>query len=125
MSDSPHERGLDASSFVLTLRHAPGIFSTMKPLGKTAARSAMRRILDVGAVTYGTHSKEEMAKDRIEAVDAENVIRAGVVSAAEFENGRWRYQVRSAKICVVVQFVPDDLDHDPKRMFVVTAWRLQ
>lgn len=60
-----------------------------------------------------------MAKDNISTVDATNVLRGGVVEPAEFENGSWRYRVRTNLLCVVVAFRSD------KELVVVTAWRFK
>jgi hypothetical protein len=51
-------------------------------------------------------------------VDVTNVLRGGVVDPAEFENGSWRYRVRTARIAVIVAF------RSETELRVVTAWRM-
>jgi hypothetical protein len=51
------------------------------------------------------------------AVDATNVLRGGVVEPGEFENGSWRYRIRTQRIYVVVSF------RSETELRVVTAWR--
>jgi hypothetical protein len=47
------------------------------------------------------------------------VLRAGVVDPAEFENGSWRYRVRTQMIVVVTAF------RSETEIRVVTAWRMK
>jgi hypothetical protein len=63
------------------------------------------------------HAADEMAADRITTVDCGNVLRAGVVDEAEWENGEWRYRVRTPRFELVVTLVSDD------ELLVITAWR--
>ena len=58
-----------------------------------------------------------MTKDDLSIVDCVNVLRAGVVEPAEYENGSWRYRVRTQRIYVVVAF------RSEKQLVIVTAWR--
>jgi hypothetical protein len=58
-----------------------------------------------------------MKKRRISMVDCINVLRGGSVAEGEFENGSWRYQIRTPKMCVVIRFESDII------LVVVTAWR--
>lgn len=44
----------------------------------------------------------------------------GVVEPAEFENGSWRYRVRTNRMMVVVAFDEDS----ESELVVVTGWRL-
>ena len=50
-------------------------------------------------------------------VDCINVLRGGSVREGEYENGSWRYQVHTPKMCVVIRFESDSI------LEVVTAWR--
>ena len=68
-------------------------------------------------MTFSRHVEEEMAKDKLTMVDVTNILRGGVVDPAEFENGSWRYRVRSARIAVIVAF------RSESELRVVTAWR--
>jgi hypothetical protein len=60
-----------------------------------------------------------VAKDDLSNVDVTNVLRGGVVEPPEFENGSWRYRVRTLKIAVIVAFRTES------ELRVVTAWRFQ
>ena len=61
----------------------------------------------------------EMAKNDLTTIDVTNMLRGGVVDAAEFENGSWRYRVRTSKMAVVVAF------RSESELRVVTAWRFK
>lgn len=68
------------------------------------------------------HALSEMAKDSMDMVDVANVLRGGVVEPAEWENGAWRYRVRTPRgLWVVVEF-PEDAEDE---LVVVTAWRVK
>ena len=89
-----------------------------EPLSVPAARKLIRTILKEGAVNFSTHALDEMKKDRLVEIDVVNVLRGGVVQPGEWENGSWRYQVRTARMVVVVAFRSETV------LRVVTAWRL-
>jgi hypothetical protein len=90
-----------------------------QPFRATEARKLLRRILNNGVVTYAQPHAIDMIKDRkLSTLDCENVIRAGAVQEAEWENGGWRHQVRTQKIVVVIEFLSEE------EVLVVTAWRL-
>jgi hypothetical protein len=77
----------------------------MYPRSRSIRRAAKQRIRDIlakGSVSFSNHALEEMDKDKLTAVDVTNVLRGGVVDPAEFENGSWRYRVRTARIAVIV-----------------------
>ena len=104
------------------------------PLKATDARKLIRRLIDEGRfVPPGarSHAREEMQKDGLTDVDAVNVLRAGVVREAEFENGSWRHRVETQRMVFVVTFDPepeqmpedDDLVEELE-LVVVTGWRL-
>ena len=50
-------------------------------------------------------------------VDCANVLRGGFLEPAEWENGSWRYRVRTARMCVVIAF------RSEREIVIVTAWR--
>ena len=52
-------------------------------------------------------------------LDVANVLRGGVVDPGEYENGSWRYRVRTARIAVIVAF------RSETELRVVTAWRFK
>lgn len=76
-------------------------------------------MIERGRVSFSSHALEEMADDDLTTVDCVNVLRGGIVEPGELERGSWRYRVRTARICVVVAFRPDE------ELVVVTAWRTE
>ena len=88
-----------------------------EPLEPDRARRLIREILEKGSVTFSGHSEKALTDDDLSTVDAINVLRAGVVEPAEFENRCWRYRVRTQRIVVVVTF------RSESELVVVTAWR--
>jgi hypothetical protein len=90
-----------------------------EPLSPHDARTLIREILTNGVYSFSGHAEEEMEKDNLTHVDCVNVLRGGVVEPAEFENGSWRYKVRTARITVVIAF------RSKTKLRVVTAWRLR
>ena len=90
---------------------------SVEPLQQAAVRKVVRQILEEGEVEFWRHAEEEMAKDRLSQADCINVLRGGWPDAPEFESGRWRYRIRTTKICVVIQFESDN------HLAVVTVWR--
>lgn len=91
----------------------------VEPLSPPEARRLIREILDSGSVALSKHAEEEMAKDNLTIVDVANVLRGGVVDPGEYENGSWRYRVRTARIAVIVAF------RSETELRVVTAWRFK
>jgi hypothetical protein len=89
----------------------------VEPLSPPEARRLIRDIIENGSVSFSRHAEDEMAKDNLTMVDATNVLRGGVVDPGEFENGSWRYRVRTVNIAVIVAFRSD------AELRVVTAWR--
>lgn len=84
------------------------------------ARNIIRAcIKDGGSVTTTSHARREMAKDRLEMTDVVAVLRAGIVEPGEWENGAWRYRIRTRKMVVVVEL------ESPMELSVVTAWRVK
>jgi hypothetical protein len=90
-----------------------------EPLSPPEARRLIREIIENGSVSFSKHAEEEMAKDNLTMVDVTNVLRGGVVDPGEFENGSWRYRVRTARIAVIVAF------RSETELRVVTAWRFK
>lgn len=78
----------------------------------------IRAVIEDGEVRWSRHARNELAKDALELSDALNVLRAGLVEPAEWENGEWRYRVRTSRMYVVVAFVEGGLR-------IVTAWRIK
>lgn len=91
-----------------------------EPLRPPEVKKLILRIIAKGIVTYSQpHAEEQMKKRRISTVDCVNVLRGGVAKEGEYENGGWRYQVLTPKMCVVIRFESESL------LEVVTAWREQ
>lgn len=88
-----------------------------EPLEPSAAKDLIRSILADGSVRFSRHALEEMEKDALSEIDITNVLRGGAVDPAEFENGSWRYRVRTQRIAVVIAFRSEE------SLVVVTAWR--
>ena len=103
------------------------------PLKATDARKLIRRLLDDGRFISpgkGSHARKEMDKDGLTDLDAVNVLRAGIVREAEWENGSWRHRVDTPKMAFVVAFDPepetmpaDDDEIGDTELVVVTGWR--
>jgi len=88
------------------------------PLPPDRVKRLLRRILSEGEVIYSIpHALRRLEQRRITMVDCENVLRGGVVDPAEWENGAWRYRVRTHHITVVVQVLSEE------ELLIVTAWR--
>lgn len=90
-----------------------------QPYKKGVAKKLLRKILSEGFVTYSRpHALDRMNERNISVLDCENVLRAGIVDEAEFENGAWRHHVRTQKIIVVVEFLSEE------EILILSAWRL-
>ncbi|MDI7269173.1 MAG: DUF4258 domain-containing protein [Myxococcota bacterium] len=89
--------------------------------GRLSPPEAKRVLRDAigpgGELAFTTHARREMAKDGLESTDVTNVLRGGIVDEPEWENGAWRYRVRTRRIAVIVELRSD------KSAVVVTAWR--
>lgn len=93
-----------------------------EPLSAPKARRLIREIADRGRVRFTRHALAEMAGDPLGAIigpEIESVLRGGVVEEGEFENGSWRYRVRTGQICAVIAF------RSRVELVVVTAWRFR
>jgi hypothetical protein len=89
-----------------------------EPLAPPQAKTLIRYILEDGIVTYAQpHAVQRMRERRISTLDCENVLRGGTVWDPEFENGTWRYQVHTGKLCVVIRFEHENI------LQIVTVWR--
>ena len=75
--------------------------------------------MSTGTVRFSGHALVEMKKDCLTTIDCVNVLRGGVVEPAEFENGSWRYRVRTSMMYVVVAFRSEEA------LVVITAWRVK
>lgn len=91
----------------------------VEPLSSVQAKQLIREIIENGSVSFSKHAEEELAKDNLTMVDATNILRGGTVDPGEFENGSWRYRVRSSRMVVVVAF------RSESELRVVTAWRIK
>ncbi|MCA9590265.1 MAG: DUF4258 domain-containing protein [Myxococcales bacterium] len=89
----------------------------VEPLSPPEAKRLIREILESGSVSFSNHALEELAKDDLSTVDATNMLRGGVVDPGEFENGSWRYRVRTTRMAVIVAF------RSETDLRIVTAWR--
>lgn len=90
-----------------------------KPLGTPQARKLIQAIRAGGSVVFSRLAREEMAKDKMDAIDVDNVLRGGAVDPGEYENGSWRYRVRTERIVVVIAFRSEN------ELVIVTAWRIK
>jgi len=90
-----------------------------EPLNQQEVRRLIREILANGVYWTSSHAQAEMRKDGLTELDVVNVLRGGVVEPGEWENGSWRYQLRTQRIVVVVAFDSET------ELSVVTAWRNQ
>lgn len=78
----------------------------------------MQRLLRDEAVSWSTHAVQELSKDNMTMVDADNVLRCGrITKEPELEKGTYRYRVETERMCVVVAF------RSRTEMRIVTAWR--
>lgn len=87
------------------------------PLKPPAARRLVDAILATGLVVLSDHAVNEMEKDNLDMGDALNVLRAGIVRDAEWENGEWRYHVETPRMTFIIAFESETT------LVIVTAWR--
>lgn len=91
-----------------------------EPLRPPVVKNLVLNIISTGIVTFSQpHAEEQMKKRRISIVDCINVLRGGIAKEGEYENGSWRYQIYTPKLCVVIRFESDTF------LEVVTAWRVK
>lgn len=89
-------------------------------LAKVQARKVLSEILNKHPcfLSYSKHGLEQMKVRGLIAGDVINVLIVGkIIDDPEFENGSWRYRVRTKNITVVVAF------RKPTHVTVITAWR--
>jgi hypothetical protein len=89
-----------------------------EPLSNDAAGKLIRQIAATGNVMYLPHFVKAMADDGLTMADCLNVMRAGWVESAEYENGAWRYRKRTNRLMVVVEFASET------ELVAVTTWRI-
>jgi hypothetical protein len=90
-----------------------------EPLKPNQVKSLVVTAVATGSVLFTSHALRELAKDRMTPDDATRVLRGGAASHGEFENGSWRYQMRSGSVVVVIEFVM----FTPVKTLVITAWK--
>jgi hypothetical protein len=90
-----------------------------EPLKPQQVKSLVLKAVESESVLFTSHALSELENDRLVPLDAMRVLRGGAASHGEFENGSWRYQIRSGSIVVVVRF----LDFAPVKTLVITAWK--
>jgi len=88
-----------------------------EPLSNEHAQKLIREVLKNGTVFFTTHAQKAMADDQVSTPDVENLLRAGWVEMSEYENGEWRYRVRTQKLCAIVAFESE------AELTIVTVWR--
>lgn len=89
-----------------------------EPLSQVAARQLARAILAGGTYRFTRHADRELENDDLTQVDAVNVLRAGQVDHIDCVNGAWRYQIKTQRMCVVVEF------ESAETLIIITAWRI-
>ena len=72
-----------------------------------------------GIVVIGEHAEDELANDKMTALDCHAVLRGGWVEEPELVRNEWRYRVNTNLFVVVVTF------RGEKKLRVVTAWRIK
>lgn len=91
-----------------------------EPLTPAAAKALIRAILRSGTIDLTIpHAQLRMGQRHMDALDVENVLRAGVVEPGKQVRGSWRYRVATNRMVVVVRF------RSPRRLTIITAWRKQ
>jgi len=92
---------------------------TLCAMRETDVKFHVRNIVRDGEVGFTKHARMEMAEDDMSVADCMNLLRAGIVGAAEWENGEYRYRITTPRMCIVISF------QSPTRLTIVTAWRVQ
>lgn len=80
------------------------------------AKATAKRILAEGSVLFTAHALRELEKDQRSTQDALNVLRGGVYSEAEWENGGWRHHAFTQRMNVVIEIETED------ELVVITGW---
>jgi putative zinc finger/helix-turn-helix YgiT family protein len=78
----------------------------------TDVKFHVQNIVREGEVGFTKHARAEMADDDMSVADCMNLLRAGLVGAAEWENGEFRYRITTARMCIVIFVsVANAVDH--------------
>ena len=85
----------------------------------TAAKKAIREVLNTGTLSFSSHAYKEMENDKMSEVDVKNTLRGGTCKIVEFEKGSWRYRFETSRFAAVVAFRAED------HAAVVTAWKFK
>ena len=98
-----------------------------EPLDAVIARATVRRIVRLGSVTFTEHARDAMRDDGLEQIDVLLALRGGWVEEAEWENGAFRYRVRTQSIVVVIELEYDDESAVEKaeELVVITVWGIR
>jgi len=91
-------------------------------LQKEEARKLLSRITREypDNVLFSKHAVEELAKDNLTVVSANNILRstdAQILVEGEFENGSYRYRLETMDVCLIIVF------NSGQELVIVTAWR--
>lgn len=90
----------------------------LEPLGNAEVDKRVRTILQNGTVGFTEHARKQMAGRILSDRDIVNVLRGGRCDGCDFEDGTWRYRVRTQQIVVVIAF------RNETQLTIVTAWRV-
>lgn len=88
-----------------------------EPLDEYTAKRLIRDCITRGSLSWSSHALERIPERGLTTVDCVNALKSGAVEPPEWENGSWRYRVRSGEITVVIAF------RGAREMTVITAWR--
>ena len=91
--------------------------SASDSLDPNTAKRVIRDWITRGSLRWSNHALERIPERGLTTVDCVNALKSGVVDPPEWENGSWRYRVRSGEITVVVAF------RGEREVTVTTAWR--
>jgi hypothetical protein len=88
------------------------------PLPPLLAMKRIHALLEDGTVIWSIpRAQQELDAGQVSRVDCINVLRSGIVQAAEGRAGAWRYPVRTVRFSVVVELIGD------ATLLVRAAWR--
>ena len=87
------------------------------PLDQNTVKRLIRDCITRDSLRWSNHALERIPERGLTTVDCVNALKSGAVEPPEWENGSWRYRVRSGKIAVVIAF------RGAREMTVITAWR--
>lgn len=89
-----------------------------EPLPLQDAERLAKGIIRSGDTSFSQHARDEMQNDNLTDRDVTNVIRGGYCESVDFQNGTWRYRLRTQRIVTVVAFASE------RELRIVTAWRV-